>query len=184
LAFVLSGVDFEDDRIPRGEWPTRKAKTPFGRVPLLTLEGKPPLPECNAILRYIAREYGLEPKDAWERARCDALMEACEDLRSKIWHALKVGTTEEERKAARQELASGVLSDWARAVEAQIIGPFVFGDSPTVADIKLFMIRSWVTSGVIDYMPKDVLADYPKLARVSENLAALPEIAAFRAKHS
>jgi len=184
LAFVLAGVAFKDDRIKHADWPARKAATPFGRLPVLTLEGKPPLPECNAILRYVAREHGLELEDPWQRAQCDALMEACEDLRGQIWRALRVGDSDEEKQAARQELAAGPLQDWARAVEPQLQGPFAFGDTPTVLDIKLFMIRHWLTSGIIDHLPTNVWDEYPKIEEVCRSLAMIPEIAAFREKYA
>jgi glutathione S-transferase len=184
LAFVLAGVDFEDDRIKSADWPDRKAQMPFGHVPILTLGDKAPLPECNAILRYIARTYGLELTDPWEQAHCDALMEVAEDMRATIWRALRSGVTEEEKKAARLELAQGELSAWAQAMEERILGPFAFGEKPTILDIKLLMIRTWVTSGVIDHLPTNTLDGCPKLAALSESLLGIPAISEFRARHA
>lgn len=183
LAFVLAGVDFTDDRIGRADWPTRKSQMPFARVPVLTIAGKAPLGESNAILRYIARSHELEPKDAWEQALHDAMMEACEDIRGKIGTALRLGTTDEDKKQARLELERGVLRDWACAIEAQIQGPFAFGTRPTVVDLKLFMLHQWLTGGIIDHMPASVLDDYPKLVALCSGVGSIPEIKAFRDKH-
>ncbi|HEY3498983.1 MAG TPA: glutathione S-transferase N-terminal domain-containing protein, partial [Polyangiaceae bacterium] len=53
LALVLAGVDFEDRRLARSEWPAFKATTPFGGLPIFEIEGKPPVSQSNAILGYI-----------------------------------------------------------------------------------------------------------------------------------
>ncbi|GMS93295.1 hypothetical protein PENTCL1PPCAC_15470 [Pristionchus entomophagus] len=55
--FHLSGTPFEDVRIQKDDWPALKAKTPFGQIPLLEVDGKP-LPQSFAIFRFLAREFG------------------------------------------------------------------------------------------------------------------------------
>ena len=71
LALHVAGVDFEDVRIPRDDWPKLKPTTPFGGVPVLEMPGRPPLAQSNAILVFIGREHGLHPTDAFEAARHD-----------------------------------------------------------------------------------------------------------------
>ena len=63
LALHLAGVDFEDDRLPMKQWPELKASTPFGGLPVLEVEGKGRLGECNAILTYVGRDHGLQSSD-------------------------------------------------------------------------------------------------------------------------
>ncbi|MEZ4270837.1 MAG: glutathione S-transferase N-terminal domain-containing protein [Myxococcota bacterium] len=40
LALFVAGVDFEDDRLPKGAWSDLKASTPFGSLPVLKIEGR------------------------------------------------------------------------------------------------------------------------------------------------
>ena len=135
LAFVVAGVDFEDHRLRSGTWPDVKPSTPFGSLPILEIEGKGQLAECNAILTYIGREHGLHPKDPWEAARHEALMSATESLRFHL--GATVSLAEDEKKAAREALLQGALPRFGKSVEAQLgDGPFVAGAQINVADLK------------------------------------------------
>ena len=58
LALQLAGVDFEDHRIRREDWPAMKETTPYGALPVLDLPGHPPLAQTNAILVLIGRRQG------------------------------------------------------------------------------------------------------------------------------
>src|SRR6478736_5616121 len=166
LALTLAGVDFHDDRIKSADWPARKAQTPFGSIPVLTVGGRQ-LAQSNAILRYVAREYGLESKDPWQRAQEDAVLESVE-----------------EKKAARRALAEGPIPRWGASVEALIQGPFFSGETIRVADLKLFMIVTWVSTGVIDHLPVNLLADCPKLVRLHAAVGEHPQVKAFRARYA
>ena len=50
LALHVVGLPFEDERVNRDQWAARKASTPFGALPVLTVEGRQ-LAQSNAILR-------------------------------------------------------------------------------------------------------------------------------------
>merc|ERR1712183_50032 len=54
LAFVLAGVQFEDDRIPFAQWAELKPKTPNRSLPVMTIDGGPMLTQSGAMLRYAA----------------------------------------------------------------------------------------------------------------------------------
>lgn len=181
LALVLAGVDFHDDRIPSAEWPARKATMPYGAVPVLEVGGRK-LAQSNAVLRYIAREYGLEAPDPWQRALEDAVMESAEEMRMTIWQAVRSGSTPDEKIALRQALAEGPLPRWAQFIEAQIQGPFIGGDTIRVADLKLFMIHRWLTGGIIDHLPGTVLDPFPKFVQLAAAVGAHPKVAAWRAR--
>src|SRR3954453_19599831 len=105
LAFQIAGVEFEDNRLNRSDWPSLKPKTPFGSMPLLEMPGHPVLAQSNAILVLIGRLYGLHPKDDFEAARHEALMQHVEDLRANVGPTLRIKDAD-ERKRAREQLAS------------------------------------------------------------------------------
>lgn len=182
LAFVAAGVPFEDRRLKQGEWPTLKANTPFGSLPMLEVEGKPALAHSNAILTYIGQSHDLLPKDHWRAALHLAILESVEDVRHALAPSGKLSDPGEKQKA-REEFAHGPLATWAKRIEAQIAGPFIEGEALSVADIKIFTIMNTFFSGTIDFVPKDILAPYAKLNRLHAAVAAVPRIADWRARH-
>ncbi|HEY6463202.1 MAG TPA: glutathione S-transferase N-terminal domain-containing protein, partial [Polyangiaceae bacterium] len=75
LALHVAGVDFEDNRLERAAWAALKPSTPFGSLPLFDVPGHPTLAQSNAILVYVGRCWGLHPKDDFEAARHEAMMQ-------------------------------------------------------------------------------------------------------------
>ena len=102
LALHIAGVDFEDVRIKREDWPAMKPRTPYGGMPILELPGKPPLAQVNAILTLIGRRHGLHPSDDFEAARHEAMMHHVEDLRALMSPSLRM--KEPEKQAAPSPL--------------------------------------------------------------------------------
>lgn len=180
LALHAAGVDFEDCRINRETWAQLKASTPYGAIPVLETPGKSPLAQSNAILTYVGRKYGLHPTDPWEAAQHEAILEAAEEVRAALGPSGKLSDPEQKKKA-REELASGFLQSWGASIERQIKGPFVAGERLMVADIKLFQIVASLTSGVIDHIPKTVFSAFPKLEGVHAAVTQHPKIAEWRA---
>lgn len=183
LALHLANVDFIDNRIAGPAWPELKPTTPFGSLPVLELEGQPPLAQSNAILALIGRRHGLHPEDAFEAARHEALMCHVEDLRAHVSPILRI-TDPTERKAAREALASGFLQNWAGFTERQLRsdGPFIAGAKLHVADLKLYLAVRWFASGGVDHVPTTVFAAFPKLTRVFEAVRDEPRVKAWYAK--
>jgi len=181
LALFVAGVDFEDHRIDRAAWPALKPRTPFGVLPTLEAEGKPTVSQSNAILGFVGREYGLLPKDAWEALRLESLMCAVEDLRAAIVKTFGI-TDADELKRRRAELVEGPLRSWAAYTEQQISGPYAGGAQISVADLKLFVVIGWLTKGVLDHVPSDVLAPFPKLLTLFRTVQAHPKVVAWYAR--
>ena len=166
IALHLAGVDFEDVRVQGSDWPAMKATMPFGAMPVLEIPGKPPLAHSNAILVFIGRRHGLHPADAFEAARHESLMCAVEELRHTLTPTLRIADPEQKR-AAREALAANELPTWGSQVERQLgDGPFIGGETLQVADLKLYMIVRWLTTGVVDHVPTTVFDHCPKLMRL------------------
>jgi glutathione S-transferase len=184
LALTIAGVDFEDVRIKRADWPALKPKTPFGNMPFLELPGHPPLGQSNAILIYIGRRWGAHPKDEFEAARHEAIIADVEDLRHQIAHTLRI-TDEAEKKKAREHLATTTIPTWAGFAENQITGdgPFFGGSQLMVADIKIHMIVRWVKGGALDHIPTTTFDAFPKLVRVHDAVRDDARVKAWTAKH-
>lgn len=120
LALHLAGVPFQDERLKADQWAVRKGSTPFGALPVLTVDGRQ-LAQSNAILRFIGSQHGLHPSEPFEVALHESLMCAVEDLRMRMAPITRI-KDELEKKRARREAASGYLQEWGAAIERQI-GP-------------------------------------------------------------
>lgn len=178
LAFTLAGVPFHDTRIQRETWPALKPETPFASLPMLDIEGHGRFGQSNALLRLIGRRHGLYPEDIYEAAHHDALMDFAEDLRHRISPTMRIADPD-QRKAARQALTSDTIPQWGRCVERLLgDGPFTGGTKPGVADIKLFVMDKWLSSGILDDIPASVLDGYPRLKTLTKAFAAHPPVAA------
>ena len=183
LALYLAGVDFEDVRVSFQDWPALKPNTPFGSMPLFEIEGKPVLSQTNAILGLIGRGHGLHPKDNWEAARHESLMAAVEDLRHAVVARLRA--PEERKVEARAELANEVLPQWAERIERQLDpapAPFLAGEAISVADIKLYMVERWFSSGSVDLVPADVFVPFTRLKALTQAVAAHPKVVEWYAR--
>ncbi len=185
LALHIGGVDFEDVRIARADWPALKPKTPFGSMPVLEWPGHPPLAQSNAILVLVGRQYGLHPKDDFEAARHEAVMQHAEDLRGKVGPTIFL-TDDAEKKRVREDLAANYIPTWAANAEKQIgdRGPFFAGDKLHVVDIKLHMVVRWFNGGKVDYIPATIFSGYPKLNRVHDAVREDPRFKSWYAKTS
>ena len=166
IALHLAGIDFEDVRVKSEDWPAVKASTPFGAMPVLEMPGKAALAHSNAILVFIGRQHRLHPADAFDAARHESLMCAVEELRHTITPTLRI-TDAELKRQAREALAANELRTWGSQVERQLgHGPFIGGATLQVADLKLYMVVRWLTTGTLDHVPTTVFDDCPKLLRL------------------
>lgn len=181
LALHLAKVPFDDVRIDRATWLEMKPKTPYGSLPILEVEGKGTLTQSNAILQYIGNQHGLLPRDPWESARHEAVMCAVEELRGHMTPSLRAAD-DETKKKLREDLAQNYLARWGENVERQIRGPFVGGEKISVADLKLFTILRWITSGVLDHIPAALWENHPKLTALQAAVESHPDVADWYSK--
>jgi len=182
IALHLAGIDFEDVRVQSKDWPALKDSMPFGALPVLELPGKVPLAHSNAILVLLGRRHRLHPTDDFEAARHEALMCSVEDLRHTIGPTLRITDPEQKRKA-REALATNELRSWGSQVERQLgEGPFVAGATLQVADLKLYIMVRWLTSGTLDHVPKSVLDHCPRLLRLYTAVSEHPGVKGWLAR--
>lgn len=183
LALHLAGQEFTDVRLKGTPAFARfKPKAPFGAVPFLEVEGMGTLGETSAILCYLGRAHGLHPTDPWQAARHEALMSATADVHTRIGFSIHTDD-DAEKKRLREDLAADTLPSWAAAVEKQLgSGPFLAGDHPNVADIRLYMTTHWIRRGVLDHLAKDLFAPYPKLNALTDAFAAHPRVVDWKSR--
>lgn len=181
LALHIGGVAFEDHRIPGADWPKHRDQMPFRAMPVLEVDGKI-LTQSNTINRYVGRLAGLYPKDDWQAAACDEIMDATEDISSRI--SATITMPDDQKRKTREALVADALPRHLEVLQArlQAAGGEHFADQRlTVADLKVFMLVRWVRAGVLDHIPKDLVERTPLLVKHAERVSGHPKIAAYYA---
>ena len=180
LALHIAGIAFEDRRIPRNEWPKLRDSAPFQALPMLEVDGQV-IAQSNTINRYVGKLAGLYPKDDWQAALVDEVMDAVEDITTRIGATFTLEG--EAKKKAREALAEGPLLRYLQQLEARLKrggGEWFVEKRPTVADLKCYLWVRWLKSGALDHIPADIVdRNAPLLARHMERVKSYPKIAAY-----
>jgi glutathione S-transferase len=182
LAMHLGGVAFEDKRIAGKDWPALRDKMPFQAMPVLEVDGKV-ITQSNTINRYLGKLAGLYPKDDWQAALVDEVMDAVEDVSTKISNTMALEG--EAKMKAREALAAGSIPRFLQQIEARLKaggGEWFVEKRLTVADLKCFLWIRWLKSGALDHIPADIVDQHaPLLAKHMERVKNHPMIAAYYA---
>jgi glutathione S-transferase len=180
LALHIGGIAFEDHRLAGKDWPAFRDKTPFLALPTLEVDGEV-VSQSNSINRYVGKLTGLYPKDDLQAFLCDEAMDAAEDISTRI--AQTIDLPEDAKKSAREELAAGHITRYLEQFQARLeaAGGEYFADRHlTVADLKVAMLIRWLRSGVLDYIPKDLVDTVaPQLVRHFERVTGHPKVAEY-----
>ncbi|KAL4084600.1 hypothetical protein QTP88_027533 [Uroleucon formosanum] len=174
IRFLLSylDIDFEDNRIEVEQWPSVKPTIPYGKLPLLEIDGKV-LNQSTAICRYLAKKANLAGSDDFESLLIDIAVDNFQDFRLNIisyWYE-----SNEESKAAKYvKLVDETIPYYMERFENIVVennGYFVNGK---LSWADLFFI------GILDYLKFraeiDLLNDRPNLQALREKVLAVPKI--------
>lgn len=182
LAMHLAGIAFEDRRIPRKDWAALRDSAPFQSLPTLEVDGKV-IAQSNTINRYVGKLAGLYPKDEWNAALVDEVMDAVEDISIKI--ALTFALEGDAKKKAREALAAGSIARFLQQFEGRLKaggGEWFVENRLTVADLKCHLFVRWLKSGMLDDIPADIVDTHaPLLVKHLERVRNHPRIAAYYA---
>ncbi|KAL4130775.1 hypothetical protein QTP88_008164 [Uroleucon formosanum] len=180
IRFLLSylNIDFEDYRFEREQWPALKPTMPFGKVPIVEIDGKV-LNQSTAITRYLSKKAGLAGSDDWESMLIDIAVDNIHDLRQAI--GLYAYDPNEESKEAKyaplvNETVPFYMDKFEKIVEENN-GYFVNGKL-SWADLFFVAILDY-----LNFMVKiDLLEGRPKLKALKEQVLEIPQIKAWVAK--
>jgi len=177
IRFLLSygGVEFEDHRIDKEEWPQLKPSTPFGKTPVLEVDGKQSH-QSAAICRYLAKQFGLYGSSDWEALEIDAIVDTYTDFRlelSKCHHEEDEAVKDKKFATLKNETIPFYMSKFEEVVTKND-GHFV-GGKLTWADIYFVAILD--SLNVV--AKEDLVEKYPKLKALKENVLAVPGIKAW-----
>jgi glutathione S-transferase len=183
-ALRIGHISFIDEHLTPDQFHDCRAagEFPFGGLPVLVVEtsdGEQCVAQSNAILRFAGQLAGLYPADdPLQALRVDEALDVGEDINCLLGPSLHEQDTE-KKMAMRRELAEETLPFWIACFERLLIANgstgFVLGNSLTVADLKLYWIIDWLTSGMLDGIPTDLVDGFENVMAWRKNISAVRE---------
>lgn len=174
--FLQAGVPFEDVRLTDQDWAAFKSKTPYGKVPVLEIDGKQLLAGSGPIARYVAEEHGLAGSSAFENAEIASLYDLVEDLQNTM--VLMFFEKDESRQAElKQALKEKHLPEFLGIIEKRIADNgspdgWIYGSKVTYVDLCVVL-----TTDFISLMDADMLESYERVSKLKTTVESLPAIA-------
>lgn len=185
IALEEAGLEYEPVRLDFAEGeqtkPAYKQINPKGRVPALVVDGGI-LTETGALLEYVAAiapEAGLVPEDPVMAARMREVMYYLASTMH-VNHAHKLrGHRWADKEASWKDMAGKVAQTMTTSCEYIVSnglrGPFVLGDTVSLADAYLYVVCSWLEGDGVD------VSAFPKILAFREAMEARASIKAVRA---
>jgi glutathione S-transferase len=187
-ALRISGIPFEDRRLKFPEFVELRASGafPLGSVPVLEVDGLR-IAQTAAILRYVARigDTTLYPTDPLAALRVDSALDSLNDTLSGAMLPSLFERDPAKKLAMRAELAAGPMARVFGYIESlleQSGGPFVGGQTMSIADLVLAAQVLQIRSGILDGLSAENLAPYPRLSAVADAYLADPRVVALGKK--
>ena len=183
IALHIGGVPFEDIRPGRAEFLAMKnsGELPYGQLPVLDIGGTR-IAQSLAILRFCGIKSGLYPDDELQAARVDELLDCATQITG-LLNASMRSKDAEEKVELRAKLASTSLPRWLGFLENRLEGEFFVGQRLSIADLVIWRLVGWLTSGVLDGIPRDLLAAHPGLAAHGERIDEIPAVRSCMARY-
>ncbi len=181
----IGGVDFEDRRIASEEFQKAKetgqladgTSLPFHQIPCLLVDGVP-IAQTGGIARFCGKLAGLYPTDNdLKAAQIDQFVDLATDLNIMVSKTSSIEGPS-EKLAARKELAQGPLARKLSMLERCIPegSDWIVGPKVTIADVAIWRLLGWLTSGILDGLPTDLLKGFPNIRRVCLSVDAHPKV--------
>ena len=175
IALYIGGIEFENKIITREEFQRVKVEghlddgtiIPFHQLPCLIVDGVP-IAQTGGISRFCGKLSGIYPtNDDLLAARIDQFVDIATDITVLVF-SCGVNEEEEIRRAKRRELSRGDLARKLRMLDKNITddGDWVVQPSMGLADIAIWRLMGWLSSGTVDGIPTNILKDFPKITRV------------------
>ncbi|XP_046402835.1 glutathione S-transferase-like [Ischnura elegans] len=172
---VYGGIDFEDKRIGFEQWPAMKSTTPYGKLPLMEIDGEQ-FHQSAAIARYIAKQLKLTGDDDIESMLCDIVVDTFSDFRSQMtsWFREKDEAIKEKKRGPLiNETVPFYMERFEKELEKNN-GYFVRGKL-TWAD---FYVAA-VVEVMEDMCKISCLDKYPNIKAHKEKIENIPQIKAY-----
>lgn len=167
--FAYLDIKYEDHRIEQADWPEIKSTIPFGRIPILEVDGLT-LHQSLAIARYLAKNTDLAGKTEMEQCQVDAIADTLDDFMSCFPWA-------EKNQDVKDQMFNKMLTYDA---------PHFLQDLDTFLGDKEWLVGNSVTwadfywdicSTTLLVFKPDLLDAHPRLLTLQKKVQAIPAIA-------
>ncbi len=185
LSLFLGDIEFEDIRINRAEFSRVKERgrlddgtiIPFNQIPCLVVDGVS-IAQTAGIARFCGKLSGLYPKsDDIRAAQIDQFLDFATDINFLV-SSTNVEQNHEERTLARQELVKGALGRKLTILENCLSEgtKYIVLQNMSIADIAIWRLMGWLSSGVLDGVPIEILEKYPKIRGICLTVDHNPKV--------
>ncbi len=187
LALFIANIPFDDHRIEGDEYVEFKKAgklpngkiAPFKQLPVLEVDGKI-FAQTGAIARYCGKLSGLYPKDDdYKSALIDQIIEAAQDINFLVTLSGKDKDLE-KKKLARDILSTRHLPKWFQYLEnlnnQNDQSVYFVGKNLTIADLAIWRLLGWLTSGLLEGVPTNILEPYSNLIKLRNEIYNNPKV--------
>jgi len=185
IALFMGDIKFDDVRIKREDFSTAKETgtlsdgtvLPFHQIPCLVVDDVS-IAQTGAIARFCGKLSGLYPThDDVNAAKIDDFIDFATDLTVMINNTPNK-TDEEKKRKARRDLAAGPLKRKLSMLEKNITNDseWLVTSNISIADVAIWRLLGWLSSGILDGMPTDLLSGFPKIRKLCLAVDKHPKI--------
>ena len=167
LSLFLGNIEFEDVRITRDEFQRVKSdgqldngiKIPFNQLPCLVVD-KVSIVQTGGIARFCGKLANLYPQNNnLEAAKIDQFIDMATDLT-----VLVASTKVEDRENLVIGELSRKLSILNKSIE--LSNNYLVNNNISIADIAIWRLMGWLTSGSLDGIPLDLLKEHENISKI------------------
>ena len=184
VSLYISNIPFEDVRISRDEFinmiktgflPNGK-RVPFHQLPVIEVDGKI-IGQTGAIARYCGKVSNLYSDDIFLAAKIDQIIDAATDITNLVSPTIRE-KDQIKKMEDRKVLVNKLLPRWFRYLENLLSedNSTWFVEKMTIADIAIWRLLGWLTSGIIDGIPTSIVDDFPKLKNIHHQVHTHPKV--------
>jgi prostaglandin-H2 D-isomerase / glutathione transferase len=195
LALILSGKQFDDDRVAYSDWfQTMKSTTPYGNLPVMTINNGPMRTQSKALLRWVGATFSDTLYRREQLLDIEESIGVIEDMmqawRPIMWpflyshHTHEYYQTDEgkqELQPMREKFVQQQLPIFVQylidLMDQRGNGIWLASiEYPTIADCFAVPFLRGFTKGTYDFVPTNCLDKYPKIVEYIKRFCALEPI--------
>ena len=184
VSLFIKDIPFEDVRVSREEFihliktgflPNGK-RSPFHQLPVIEVDDKI-IGQTGAIARYCGKVSNLYSDDMLKAAKIDQIIDAATDITNVVSPTIRE-KDEVKKMEDRKVLVNKLLPRWFRYLENLLSedDSTWFVEKMTIADIAMWRLLGWLTSGIIDGIPTSVVDEFPKLKNIHHQVHTHPKV--------
>tara|TARA_B100000029_G_scaffold226469_1_gene224266 strand:- start:1331 stop:1975 length:645 start_codon:yes stop_codon:yes gene_type:complete len=184
VSLFIKDIPFEDVRVSREEFIhmiktgflPNGMKVPFHQLPVIEVDGEI-IGQTGAIARYCGKVSNLYADDMLKAAKIDQIIDAATDITNVVSPTIRE-KDEVKKMEDRKVLVNKLLPRWFRYLENLLLedDSTWFVEKMTIADIAMWRLLGWLTSGRIDGIPTSIVDDFPKLKNIHHQVHTHPKV--------